>query len=234
MSRAWDALREADAPADARPAARRLLVPGRLVRAMSDASTLALFDAACEAVAAAGFDLVEGEVPGWLEGEQAAGVISLAESGAALAGMDLARASEGLRARAATAARLAPGTLAQARTAASALREALAATLAATRADAVITPTWPFAAPAIDAVEVEVGGRTVPVDPHRNCFVRAANAVDACALSLPMGLHARAGVPAGLHLMAPGGREDALLEIARAIEACLPRLSRALPLQEGA
>jgi len=230
---AWRALRDAAGPPGAAAGIRRLLVPGRLVRAMCDAQTLALFEQGCRRLSEAGVDLVEGEVDGWLEGERAAGVVSLAESGAALAAMDLTGASEGLRARAAAAARLAPGTVTEARVAMASLREALARTLAATGACAVATPTWPFAAPAIDAVEVEVAGRRVPVDPHRNAFVRAANAVDACAVSLPMGLYPEE-VPAGLHLMAPGGSEDALLSIAESVEACLPPLPPAPPLRGAA
>jgi len=228
----WHALREDEPRGAARPVRRRVLVPRRLVETMSDAASLDLFASACERLARGGFDLIEAEVPGWTDGERAAGVISLAESGVALAGMDLARASEGVRARATAAATLAPGALAEARARAASLREALASTLSHAGAEAVITPTWPFAAPAIDAVEVELGARTVAVDPHRNCFVRAANAVDACALSLPMGLYPTQGVPAGLHLMAPGGHEDALLSLALEVESCLPLLPPAPPLRD--
>ncbi|MBC7781548.1 MAG: hypothetical protein H7125_15755, partial [Proteobacteria bacterium] len=89
---------------------------------------------------------------------------------------------------------------------------------------AVLTPTWPFAAPGIGAQSVTIGTRSIPIDPHRNCFVRAANAIDACALTLPMGLYECARVPAGLHLTAQGGTERTLLALARAAEACLPAL----------
>jgi Asp-tRNA(Asn)/Glu-tRNA(Gln) amidotransferase A subunit family amidase len=76
-----------------------------------------------------------------------------------------------------------------------------------------------------------VQGRAVPVDPHRNCFVRAANAPDACAITIPMGLYRTAQVPAGLQLVAPGGRERRLLALARAAEACLPALPPPPPLR---
>ena len=69
-----------------------------------------------------------------------------------------------------------------------------------------------------------VQGRSVPLDPHRNCFVRAANAIDACAITLPMGLYPSARVPAGLHLTAQGGSEALLLAVVRLIEAALPPL----------
>ncbi len=235
---AWQALREAGyrpvGPPDAPVGPRRLLVPRVLVETMCDEATRALFAAACERLSRTGFDLIDADIPGWLEGERAAGIISLAESGAALATMDLSRASEGLRARAAAAGALAPGALEHARAAAAGLGDGLAAGLARAGASAVITPTWPFAAPPIEAVEVDIGGRRVPVDPHRNCFVRAANAVDACALTLPMGLYPDAGVPAGLHLMAPGGHEDRLLALAAAVETCLPPLPAAPPLRSAA
>jgi Asp-tRNA(Asn)/Glu-tRNA(Gln) amidotransferase A subunit family amidase len=72
-----------------------------------------------------------------------------------------------------------------------------------------------------------VRGVSQPIDPHRNCFVRAANAIDACAITVPMGLYA-VGVPAGLHLLAggteAGGSESRLLAVARLAEGALPAL----------
>jgi len=203
---------------------RRFLLPRRLVDSMSDDATLALFRAALDRLRAAGIDIVEGEVDGWLDAERAAGVISLHECGQALATMDLARASEGIRKRAAMAGMLRADDVAAARATAARFKQALRDAIDATQSDAAITPTWPFAAPLIEAETVPVQGRDVPLDPHRNCFVRAANAIDACALSLPMGLYPGAGVPAGLHLMAPGGRELRLLATAAACEAALPAL----------
>ena len=100
-------------------------------------------------------------------------------------------------------------------------------------ADAIVTPTWPFAAPRIDEATVTVRGMSVPVDPHRNCFVRTANAIDACAITLPMGLYPDSGVPAGLHLMADGGSELRLLAVAALAEAVMPALSPAPPLRSG-
>jgi Asp-tRNA(Asn)/Glu-tRNA(Gln) amidotransferase A subunit family amidase len=113
------------------------------------------------------------------------------------------------------------------------LRTTLSEALQRTGASAVLTPTWPFAAPPIHAQSVEVRGRTVAVDPHRNCFVRAANAADACAITVPMGLYPTAKVPAGLHLVAPQGRERRILSLAREIEARLPRLPPPPPLQSS-
>ena len=213
---AWQAL--AEAPGSREKAPARVIVPRKLIEEMCDDETLALFRRAI-----AGLDVVEREIPGWMEGERAAGIVSLAESGVALAGMDLAKASEGIRARAANAARLSAHEVAAARVACARLQAELV--------DAVVTPTWPFAAPPIHAQSVEVRGRAVPVDPHRNCFVRAANAANACAITIPMGLYPTARVPAGLHLVAPAGRERSLLALASAIAANLPPLPPPPPLQ---
>jgi Asp-tRNA(Asn)/Glu-tRNA(Gln) amidotransferase A subunit family amidase len=214
VERAWEAL--AEVPGE-RTNATKVLMPRRLVEEMCDDETLALFSATL-----AGLDVVEGEVPGWMEGERAAGVVSLAECGSALAHMEISKASDGIRARAANAARLAAGDVEAARAACARLKASLAETLQRTGAAAVLTPTWPFAAPPIHAQTVEVRGRTVPIDPHRNCFVRAVNAADACAITIPMGLYPSARVPAGLHLVAPAGGERTLLALARKIEAPLP------------
>ena len=87
-------------------AAPRLLVMRRLIEEMCDAETLNMFNANLQRLAEGGFALVEAEIGGWMEGERAAGVVSLAESGAALSRMDLSEASAGIRARAAAAAAL--------------------------------------------------------------------------------------------------------------------------------
>lgn len=220
---AYRALAEASSPATA--ARRKLLVLRRLVDEMCDEETQALFAAA---LARIGFDTLDVDIPGWLEGERAAGVVSLFESGHALARMDLSRASDGIRARAAAAARLSGPEVERAKAARETLKRNVAAALRQAGADAIVTPTWPFAAPLIEARSVPVQGRTVPVDPHRNCFVRAANAIDACAITLPMGLYEEAHVPGGLHLTADGGSESRLLAVAREIEA---RLAPLPPLQ---
>jgi aspartyl-tRNA(Asn)/glutamyl-tRNA(Gln) amidotransferase subunit A len=143
----------------------------------------------------------------------------------------LSRASEGIRDRAAAAARLSSDDVESARIACARLRRNVAQGLKAADADAIVTPTWPFPAPRIAEQNVIVKGVSVPVDPHRNCFVRAANAIDACAISVPMGLYRSASVPAGLHLMAEGGSEARLLATAGLIEAALPPLPLAPPLQ---
>jgi Asp-tRNA(Asn)/Glu-tRNA(Gln) amidotransferase A subunit family amidase len=222
---AWEALSEL--PGERiDPPVRRLLVLRKLIDAMCDDETLELFAAACSRLADAGFELVDGDVPGWMAGEHAAGIVSLFESGQALSRMDLSLASDGIRQRASSAAKLDAETVDAARSACAALRRALPVALQAARAGAVLTPTWPFAAPGLDTQAVDIRGRAVAIDPQRNCFVRAANAVDACAISLPMGLYPGARVPAGVHLTAPGGTERMLLALSRMVESCLPPLPR--------
>lgn len=222
----WEALAE-------RPGARasgggRVLVLRKLVDEMCDEETLVLFN---QALARCGLDIVEADVPGWMEAERGAGIVSLAECGVALAKMDISKASEGIRARASNAARLSAEDVAAAHAACTNLKASLSKTLKDARAEAVVTPTWPFAAPPIHAQSVEVRGRQVPVDPHRNCFVRTANAADACAITVPMGLYRTAKVPAGLHLTALQGSERRLLSLAREIESRLPPLPPPPPLQ---
>jgi Asp-tRNA(Asn)/Glu-tRNA(Gln) amidotransferase A subunit family amidase len=225
VEQAYRALADA-APAARRPAGRLLVLRG-LIKRMCDDETQALFAQALERLS--GFELVDAEIPGWLEGERAAGVVSLYESGQALAQMDLARASDGIRARAAAAAKLTRPDFERAQQACADLKRNVSQALQG--ADALVTPTWPFAAPLITQTHVSVKGGSVPIDPHRNCFVRAANAIDACAITMPMGLYPTARVPAGLHLTANGGEELRLLALARMVEAAMPSLPAAPPLQ---
>jgi Asp-tRNA(Asn)/Glu-tRNA(Gln) amidotransferase A subunit family amidase len=208
---------------------RRLIVPLQLIETMSDEATRTLFSAARQRLMVAGFTLLNREIEGWLEAERAAGVMSLYESGLSLAGMNLARASHGIRDRAALAKALTKDDLDEAWRTARQFKVALRDALADADADAVLTPSWPFAAPLIEASGVPVNGRIVPLNPHRNCFVRAANAIDACALTLPAGFYREENVPFGIHLMAPGGRDIRLLSAATAVEAALPPPPR-LPL----
>ncbi|MBI4184976.1 MAG: amidase [Proteobacteria bacterium] len=223
---AFWALREAAGlagpPAKAPRPGRRLLVLAGLIEEMCDAATKAIFARARERLTKAGFALIDADIPGWIAGERAAGVVSLAECGAVLATLDLARASASIRARAERAKELTAGEVGRARDACRALADHVATALARNRAEAIATPTWPFAAPPIKAEAVEVGGRPVPVDPHRNCFVRGANAINACAITLPAGVYPAEKVPAGLQLMAPAGADAALLALAAEVEAALP------------
>ncbi|MFS8086344.1 MAG: amidase family protein, partial [Acidobacteriota bacterium] len=161
------------------------------------------------------------------EAERAAGLISLYEGGQALTSIDLKRASEGIQKRAALAQMIRAEDLTAAQTAAERFKSNLREAVDTCQGDAVITPTWPFAAPLISAETVPVNGREVPVDPHRSCFVRAGNAVDACAITLPIGIYPHERVPAGVQLMAPGGRELRLLATALSVEAALPPPPRA-------
>lgn len=204
------------------PARPRLVVPARLVAESAEGATRALFAAALARLRAAGFDLVEAEIPWWREADAAAGTISMAEGGAALRALP-AEAPIGahLKARAAASASLDPAQVAAAHDAARHFTEALRDTLSEHAAVAVLTPGWPFAAPPITAKTVPFDGGERPLDPARSIFVRTANAAAAPALVLPAGLYPE-GVPFGLHLLGAPGEDAALLAVARRVEAALP------------
>jgi Asp-tRNA(Asn)/Glu-tRNA(Gln) amidotransferase A subunit family amidase len=222
VTRAFEVL--AAAIPNAAPPSSRLLLPRNLVQAMCDVETLALFAAACVRLATSGLVFIERDVAGWREGEAAAGVVSLYESGQALSRKDLGCASAGIRHRAETAARISAAQIAAARRDMAAFRVSFDAALLETGTAAAVTPTWPFAAPPINADIIMIQGHAVPIDPHRNCFVRAANACGGAAITVPMGFYSEARVPAGLHLIARNGDEASLLTLAARIEATLPRL----------
>lgn len=203
---------------------RRLLVPMPLIAEMCDDETAALFSEALRRLERGGFTLIECDIASWQRGEAAAGVISHFESARTLARFDPAKLSDGLRARRDAGLALGEQPISDARRALADLSTEMAMALDRANADALVSPTWPFAAPPIDAGTVRVRDRDVPTDPHRNCFVRAANAAGAAALTLPMGLYPRTCVPAGLHLMTASGRDDRLLAAGSEIEALMPRL----------
>jgi len=221
---AFRALRQQAAPR--RDPSRRLLVPTRLVEAMCDSDTAALFAEALRRIEAGGIALVPCDLESWRAAEAAAGVISLHESARSLDRMDLRAAGPGIVKRRAAGARVAAHELDAARRSADEFAAEVASALARAQADAFVTPTWPFAAPPIDAETVDVRDAQVPLDAHRNCFVRAANAARAAAITVPMGVYRKEMVPAGLHLMASAGADETLLAIAGEIE----RLSPPLPL----
>jgi aspartyl-tRNA(Asn)/glutamyl-tRNA(Gln) amidotransferase subunit A len=75
--------------------------------------------------------------------------------------------------------------------------------------DALLTPTVPMAACPVAAVDESV----TPLA----SFTRAGNYLNTCALSLPAGL-TRAGLPVGVQLLAPPGRDDELLRIGIAFQ----------------
>jgi len=100
-------------------------------------------------------------------------------------------------------------------------RQALRADLAQRMAgaDAIALPTVPIDPPPITALEA--GGPAY--DTANKAALRAtslANQLDLCAITLPAGL-SRAGLPVGLMLMAPRGRDARLLRLARAAEKAL-------------
>lgn len=220
-----------NAGADADPSLR-LLVPQRLVEQMCDEDTQTLFRTALAHVQKAGVALLPSDVPEWLPAEAAAGIISLYESGIALRAMDLSLATPGLRDRYRRASLLTEFEIETARRDALAFKAAVKQALTSAKADGFLTPCWPFAAPRIDAEVVHIRGKTVSVDPHRNCFVRAANAMDGTAVTIPMGVYPDVGIPAGLHLLSAAGSEMRLLAVARLLEQAIPAIPLPPPLRQ--
>lgn len=97
------------------------------------------------------------------------------------------------------------------------LRKALTAHLAGV--DAIAMPTIPIDPPPI--AELEDGGPAY--DRANRLALRnttVGNQLDMCAITLPAGT-SKAGLPVGLMLMAPKGRDARLLRLARAVEKAL-------------
>jgi len=214
-----------------RRASMRLLVPAALIAERCDDETLALFDGALRQLEAAGFIIVPFALPEWDQAQMSAGLISLVECAAVLGRIDPALLSAGLTGRLRAGSQIGAAELSEAHERIARFAEAMTGLLDANDADAIVSPTWPFPAPPIDAPTVVVRGRETPVDPARNCFVRAANAVKGTAITIPMGLYPGAGVPAGLHLMTAAGRDLRLLQAAAAVERSIPRLPPPPPLR---
>jgi indoleacetamide hydrolase len=102
------------------------------------------------------------------------------------------------------------------------LRRRLASSAFA-RADAMLFPTTPCAAPRIDSQwQFEVGGMTV-TDLFLSRHTHPSSCAGGPGVSLPMALNAH-GLPLGLELDAAPGRDRKLLALARRVERLLGRL----------
>jgi aspartyl-tRNA(Asn)/glutamyl-tRNA(Gln) amidotransferase subunit A len=84
--------------------------------------------------------------------------------------------------------------------------------------DVLVTPTVAIGPPTVEDVSTEEGYRTHNLLALRNTSVPSY--LGMCAVTLPVGRDA-AGMPVGMQLVAPGGREERLLSAARAIEQVL-------------
>ena len=222
-----------DTSCDPRPT-QRLLVPRCLIEQVCDEETASLFARALQHLRSNHFALIDCDISSWRDGEAAAGIISLFEAARSLRRMDCALASDGIRDRRDAGLRVSERAIDKARRSAAIFCREMTNALDVANADAFISPTWPFAAPLIDEQSVSIRGEKISVDPHRNCFVRAANAAGATALTLPMGLYPGAHVPAGIHLMAARARDHRLLAVAARVEHAMPRLPLPPPLRETA
>ena len=104
------------------------------------------------------------------------------------------------------------------------LQALFAETFAASKLDAILGATTPLPARPVDQeAEVEINGEKVPTFAAYSRNVDPPTHAGLPALSLPAGLTAQ-GLPVGLQLVGPAGGDGRLLSIAAAIEATLPPL----------
>jgi aspartyl-tRNA(Asn)/glutamyl-tRNA(Gln) amidotransferase subunit A len=192
-----------------------LLVPERLIACYADGCTQALFEATLERLRAHGVRIEPFDEPLWEYAERAAGLVSLTEAATQLDRIDKSLIAPALAQRLARGAAISPEDAATARTTMARFQAAFSRSIPSECA--VITPTWPFRAPKIHQTSVVVGRKRLPMDPHRNVFVRAANAADAPAITLPAGCYP-GRLPFGVQLMVAHGRDGELLAVARALE----------------
>lgn len=83
--------------------------------------------------------------------------------------------------------------------------------------DCIFTPTTPAPAAKIGATQSDVGGVTEDVRLAATRLVRGINALGVPALAVPCG-KTKTGLPIGLQIVAPPGREDTLIRVGVAIE----------------
>ncbi len=192
----------------------RCVVPQRLVEAVSDRATLALFEQAVAVIAAA-ITVETMDLDGWTAAERAAGTISQAEAARAIRAVDRGRLDRRLARRLELGDGIADADVDTARATCAAFAASLSDRLGGRAI--LLTPTWPFRAPSVHQSWTVVQGRRVPVDPSRNVFVRAANAAGAPAVTLPAGWYPGM-VPFGIQLIAAPGADPMLLDASRKIE----------------
>jgi Asp-tRNA(Asn)/Glu-tRNA(Gln) amidotransferase A subunit family amidase len=188
-----------------------LLVPERLVAKYTDETTQKLFAAAVERLRSAGFFIDEFDEPLWEPAERAAGIVSMGEAADHLRSADLALLAPALAERLRLGRTMNGEQVATARETMNHFSLALSRHVA--RGRLIVSPTWPFRAPRIRQTAAVIQGRRVSVDPHRNVFVRAANAANAPALTIPAGMYS-GGIPFGIQLIAPQGGDRDLLSMA--------------------
>jgi Asp-tRNA(Asn)/Glu-tRNA(Gln) amidotransferase A subunit family amidase len=213
---------------DAQPAVADplLVVPRSLIARWADRDTQRLFQAVVDALKARQFRIEESDEPLWEAAERAAGVISLTESAAATRDFDPSKMAPALFERLQRGRAVELDHVAAARECTAAFRADLVQRF---RPGIVaLTPTWPFRAPRIYQQTTIVQGKRVPVDPHRNVFVRAANAAAAPALTMPAGFYP-GGLPFGIQLMGAPGCDSELLSIALMMERAIAEDATIVP-----
>ena len=87
-------------------------------------------------------------------------------------------------------------------------------------ADCIFTPCTPTAAPRIGQQTVQTGAITQDMRPATTRFMRSINLLGIPSLAMPVGFNT-AGLPVGLQVLAPHGKEAIVLTIGAAIEDAL-------------
>lgn len=191
----------------------RFVIPRRLVDTRCDDMTKALFERAVRRLGEGRATVTEADIGDWELAERAAGRLSRAEFSRATAGCAIRTlVSPRLVAILGDGDRISDAEIGEVKDICDSFASRLRRQLADN--DVVLTPTWPFRAPAVHQSHVVVRGSRITVDPHRNVFVRAANAARAPAITLPAGRFP-GNVPFGIQLVAAAGRDANLLDAAR-------------------
>lgn len=207
-----------------------LLVPRSLLQQYCTEAALSGFSETLDDIAERlGARSIDVEVESWDNGQAAAGLVSMHEGGQALMRLDVSETGPAIRQRLAQAQALSPSDVAAAYETMTVCSEEIHRLMAHIPGAVIFTPTWPFAAPLIYQTAISVGSEEKPVDPWRNIFVRAANAADLPAITVPCAPLPGEAAPAGLHLMAPCNSDRNLLTAAVAVEQALSDSGRRPP-----
>jgi aspartyl-tRNA(Asn)/glutamyl-tRNA(Gln) amidotransferase subunit A len=203
-----------------------LVIPRNLVSRWADRDTQRLFWTVVDILKTRQFRIEEFDAPLWEAAERAAGVISLAESAEMTQDFDPSKMAPPLVQRLQRGRAVGADQIAAARDCMAAFQASLTGHLRPEMA--VLTPTWPFRAPRIYQQMTVVQGKRVPVDPHRNVFVRAANAAAAPALTMPAGFYP-GGLPFGIQLMGAPECDSELLSVSSMVERAIKDEPRIAP-----
>lgn len=89
--------------------------------------------------------------------------------------------------------------------------------------DALVLPTLPVTAPVLDSKTQKFGGREVTTQDAMTWFCWLGNLAGLPCITLPIGRSSINGLPVGMMLMGRPGRDEALLSIAKLLDARINR-----------